>query len=122
MVTGFDNIDVASYLSPSITSVDQQCWEMGEACMDAMRRIWAGETLPHRICIPTELVLRERSVPNTDLILEDDTAVYSLYTDQNYVKDMRPYYYGFVNITWRCYANYGSDKGYMTKADRLLEG
>lgn len=59
MVTGFDNIDVASYLSPSITSVDQQCWEMGEACMDAMRRIWAGETLPHRICIPTELVLRE---------------------------------------------------------------
>lgn len=70
----------------------------------------------------TELVLRERNVPNTDLILEDDTAVYSLYTDQNYVKDMRPYYYGFVNITWRCYANYGSDKGYMTKADRLLEG
>jgi hypothetical protein len=69
-----------------------------------------------------ELVLRERNVPNTDLILEDDTSVYSLYTDQNYVVDRRPYYYGFVNIQWRCYANYGSDKGRMTRADRLLEG
>lgn len=59
LVTGFDNTDVASYLTPSITSVDQLCWNMGNACMDALRRIWAGEKLPHRICIPTELVLRE---------------------------------------------------------------
>lgn len=59
MVTGFDNIDVASYLSPSITSVDQLCWNMGDACMDAMRKIWAGESVPRRIYTPTELILRE---------------------------------------------------------------
>lgn len=59
MVTGFDNTDMATYLTPSITSVDQLCWNMGDACMDAMRRIWAGEAVPHRICTPTALVLRE---------------------------------------------------------------
>lgn len=59
MVTGFDNTDVASYLSPSITSVDQLCWNMGDACMDVLRRVWAGEKVPHRICTPTALILRE---------------------------------------------------------------
>lgn len=59
LVTGFDNTDVSSYLSPSITTVDQVAWSMGEACVDTMRRIWQGEKMPHRICTPTELVLRE---------------------------------------------------------------
>ncbi len=68
-----------------------------------------------------ELVLRERNVPGTDLILDDDNAVYSLYTDQNYIVDRRPYYYGFVNIMWRCYANDGNDHGYKSRASRLLD-
>lgn len=68
-----------------------------------------------------ELVLRERSVPHTDLIIDDDTSVYSLYTDQNYVVDRRPYYYGFVNVTWKGYANDGSDHGRKSRTDRLLD-
>lgn len=68
-----------------------------------------------------ELVLRERNVPETDLILEDDSSIYSLYTDQNYVTDRRPYYYGFVSITWRGYANTGSDHGKKSRAARLLD-
>ena len=59
MVAGFDNDDVSSYLTPFITSVDQLCWTMGETCVDAMRRIWRGESLPRRLYTPTELILRE---------------------------------------------------------------
>ena len=59
MVTGFDNTYEAAYLSPAITSVDQLCWNTGDACVDAMRRIWAGEAVPRVIYTPTELVKRE---------------------------------------------------------------
>ena len=58
MVTGFDNDDV-SLFSPSITTVDQGCWSMGELCARAMQRIWQGETLPPRLYTPTKLFLRE---------------------------------------------------------------
>ena len=59
MVAGFDNDDISSYLSPSITSVDQLCWNMGGACVDTLCRIWRGEAVPRRIYTPTELMLRE---------------------------------------------------------------
>lgn len=68
-----------------------------------------------------ELVLRERSVPGTDLILDEESSVYSLYTDQNYVVDRRPYYFGFVSINWRGYSNYGSDHGEQSRMDKLLD-
>lgn len=59
MVFGFDNDDSSSYLTPSISSVDQLPWTMGDACIDAMRRIWNGESLPRKLFTPTELILRE---------------------------------------------------------------
>ncbi len=58
MVTGFDNDDVSS-LSPSITTVDQNCWSTGDICAELLCRAWKGETLPPKIFPPTELVLRE---------------------------------------------------------------
>lgn len=54
-----------------------------------------------------EGLLRDRSIPGTDLILEENTMTYSLYTDQSYVVDRRPIYYGFVNATFMCYAEEG---------------
>lgn len=69
-----------------------------------------------------ELLLRERTVPGTDLVLEDNSMMYSLFTDQNYVVDRRPIYYGFLNVEFMGYANYGSDHGRPSKADRLLDG
>ncbi len=59
MVTGFDNLDISAYLSPSLTTLDQLCWNMGQACMDTMQRLWRGEDVPRVVNIPTELVLRE---------------------------------------------------------------
>lgn len=68
-----------------------------------------------------ELLLRERTVPETDLSLEDDNLIYSLFSDQSYVVDRRPLYYGFLNVQFKGYANYGSDKGYKSKIDKLLD-
>ncbi|MBR1561466.1 MAG: diguanylate cyclase [Clostridia bacterium] len=58
-VTGFDNLDLSAYLSPSITTIDQLAWNMGDACVDTMCRIWRGEDVPRVINTPTKLLLRE---------------------------------------------------------------
>ena len=57
-----------------------------------------------------EKLLRDKSIPKTDLILPDNVMpglTYSMYTDQNYVVDRRPIYYGFVNVDFACYAETG---------------
>ncbi len=59
LVTGFDNTDLSASFSPTITTVDQQCWNMGDACIEALRRIWNGEEVPEAITTPTRLVLRQ---------------------------------------------------------------
>lgn len=69
-----------------------------------------------------ELILRERTVPGTDLVLEDDNFMYSLYSDQAYIQDRRPLYQGFLNVEFKCYANQGNDNGKPTRAARLLDG
>lgn len=69
-----------------------------------------------------ELILRERTIPGTDLALEDDNFMYSLYTDQSFVVDRRPYYYGFLNVEFKGYASPGNDHGKPTRAARLLDG
>ncbi|MBR3740568.1 MAG: hypothetical protein IKN04_08920 [Clostridia bacterium] len=68
-----------------------------------------------------ELFLRERTVPDTDLTLDDDNFTYALFTDQAYVVDRRPLYYGFLNVPFKGYANYGSDRGYRSRIDKLLD-
>lgn len=68
------------------------------------------------------LLLRERTVPGTDLILEDDNLVYSMYTDQQYIVDRRPLYYGFINAEFKGYADTGDDHGKSSRVARLLDG
>jgi hypothetical protein len=54
-----------------------------------------------------EAMIRDQFIPDSDLFLEDETMQYSLYTDQSYVVDRRPIYYGFINASFQCYANHG---------------
>ena len=54
-----------------------------------------------------ECLIRDKSIDGTDLFVEEETITYSLYTDQSYVVDKRPLYYGFVNVTFGAYANRG---------------
>ncbi len=54
-------------------------------------------------------LLEQKHIPNTDLYVEEDTITYSMYTDQNYVVDKRPIYYGFVNASFMCYVEEGQN-------------
>ncbi len=59
-----------------------------------------------------EKFLGQKMIPHTDLAVEEDSITYSLYTDQNYVVDKRPIYYGFVSIDFLCYANEQANNEY----------
>lgn len=52
-------------------------------------------------------LISQKVIPKTDLWVEEATMTYSLYTDQSYVVDRRPIYYGFVNVSFGCYADEG---------------
>jgi len=51
------------------------------------------------------LMLGTQTIPGTDMMLEKTTMTYSLYTDQQYLNDKRPVYYGYVNATFYCHAD-----------------
>lgn len=51
-----------------------------------------------------EKLLGTASIPGTDMFINEESIMYSLYTDQNYVVDKRPIYYGFINLEFICYA------------------
>jgi hypothetical protein len=54
-----------------------------------------------------EALLNAGHIPKTDLFVREESAVYSLYTDQSFVMDKRPIFYGFVNVIFGCYADAG---------------
>ena len=54
-------------------------------------------------------LLGQRFIPKTDLFLNEASLVYSLYTDQSFVVDKRPIYYGFINADFNCYADEGTN-------------
>lgn len=64
-----------------------------------------------------ERLLGDKIIPKTDLFVMEDTVTYSLYTDQNYVVDRRPIYYGFVNVVFGCYAT----EAYNEELENLLK-
>ena len=49
-------------------------------------------------------LLGQKMIPGTDLFVVEESLTYSLYTDQSYVVDRRPIYYGFINVIFACYA------------------
>ena len=55
-----------------------------------------------------EGLLRDKMIPGTDLSVEEETMTSGLYTDQSYVVDRRPIYYGFVNVSFNGYADQGA--------------
>jgi LacI family transcriptional regulator len=59
-VTGFDNIDLASYLNPPLTTFDQPRYQLGvEAARLLLRRLDDPAALPTRISLAGHLVLRQ---------------------------------------------------------------
>ncbi len=54
-----------------------------------------------------EKLLGVKFIPGTDLYLNEVNMAYSLYTDQSFVVDKRPIYYGFINVEFGCHASEG---------------
>ncbi len=54
-----------------------------------------------------EKLLNQKFIPQTDLFVNEASMLYSLYTDQSFVVDKRPLYYGFVTVDFSCYAEEG---------------
>lgn len=55
-------------------------------------------------------LLGHKFIPNSDLFLDETKLVYSLYTDQSYVVDKRPIFYGFVRACFNGYSRNGSEE------------
>lgn len=54
-------------------------------------------------------LLGQKMIPHTDLSVIEASMLYSLYSDQSFVVDKRPLYYGFVTVDFSCYAEEGSN-------------
>jgi len=62
-VVGYDDVELAQYFHPSLTTIRQPIIKAGEALVDALLAIVAGET-PRPPVLPTELIVRESSAPS----------------------------------------------------------
>lgn len=61
-VVGFDDIDLARYVSPSLTTVHQPKREIGNIAMQMLQALLEERSVENRV-LPPELVLRESTAP-----------------------------------------------------------
>lgn len=55
-------------------------------------------------------LLETQYIPGTDMLVNEESILYTLREDQKYMTDNRPMYNGFVNVQFFCYAEHGSNK------------
>ena len=55
-------------------------------------------------------LLETTYIPGTDMLVNDESIVYTLREDQKYMTDNRPMYNGFVNVQFMCYVERGQNK------------
>jgi DNA-binding LacI/PurR family transcriptional regulator len=58
-IVGFDDIILASYTTPTLTTVRQPAYEMGRLAIDAVLAASTNGPQPQRVVLPTELMIRE---------------------------------------------------------------
>jgi DNA-binding LacI/PurR family transcriptional regulator len=58
-VVGFDDIEIARYTEPPLTTVRQPIQELGREMVRQLLRLAAGEDIEPSLVLPTELVIRE---------------------------------------------------------------
>jgi DNA-binding LacI/PurR family transcriptional regulator len=62
-VVGFDDLFLASYTQPRLTTVRQPMRRMGLLAMESLFRLMSGEDLAIRVKVDAELVVRESTAP-----------------------------------------------------------
>lgn len=66
-VVGFDNLDFFEHTAPSLTTVHQSGYQVGEtACRILLKRFGNPELSAQRIVLPTELRIRDSTAPPAD--------------------------------------------------------
>jgi DNA-binding LacI/PurR family transcriptional regulator len=68
-VVGFDDIDIAPYLEPPLTTVAQPKREMGEKAVQMVLDLLAGDQAVHDCVLPSRLVVRASTL-SPDVILD----------------------------------------------------
>lgn len=58
-IVGFDDISLASYTAPTLTTVRQPTYRMGQLAVEAILDPQSSASASARVVIPTELVIRE---------------------------------------------------------------
>ena len=62
-VVGFDDLFIASYTHPPLTTVRQPRRRMGQLAMESLLKLIAGEDSSRAINVAAELVVRESTAP-----------------------------------------------------------
>lgn len=58
-ITGFDNVEEASFITPPLTTVHQPLKDMGWKALEIVLGIISGKDFPKIITLPTELIIRD---------------------------------------------------------------
>lgn len=64
-----------------------------------------------------EALLGAKSIPGTDLIVNEADTVYGLRSDQRYIMDKRPLYYGQIDVLFNCHADEVPNQEYKNLLD-----
>ena len=58
-VIGFDDVPMAQYLRPSLTTLRQPIWEIGQLAIENLLQQIHGESFSEKKLLPPELILRD---------------------------------------------------------------
>jgi LacI family transcriptional regulator len=61
-IVGFDDISIASYCSPKLTTVHQEKYELGYQAAQLLIDMLEGRQVRHKVVLPSELIVRESTV------------------------------------------------------------
>lgn len=64
-----------------------------------------------------EALLGAKSIPGTDLVVNEASTLYGLRADQRYIVDKRPLYYGQVDVLFNCHADEKPNETYTNLLD-----
>lgn len=64
-VIGYDDISIASYCSPSLTSVRQDKYQLGYQAAQLLIDMLEGREVHHKVMLPNKLIVRDSTVPRS---------------------------------------------------------
>jgi DNA-binding LacI/PurR family transcriptional regulator len=73
-VVGFDDLFIASYTSPTLTTISQPMRQMGRMAMETLIRLFSGMNSETNIKVQGQLITRESTAPPRQILSEEANA------------------------------------------------